>query len=429
MFSGELRVPSDKSISHRALIFSLLTKGQCHIERLSPAKDCQSTIACLRQLGVEFSLAGSPEGYDCTVESPWLSGLNQSKFVLDAGNSGTTIRLLSGLLAGRPFRSTLDGDSSLRKRPMSRVLNLIDIMGAGIEYEKQKGYAPFTIKGGKLEGREFELPVASAQVQTALLLAGLQAEGTTSVILKELVRDHTRRMFDFIGVPYESNSDMHLAVRKLSEPLSPFRLSVPSDISSAAFFMVGAALMPGSHLTLTDVCLNPGRTLVIDVLKEMGADIEIEVSQKGGEPTGDICIKYAGRLRGATISGARLATGIDEIPVLALAGALCDGEFKVENASELRVKESDRISAIVENLKAAGAEASEAGDGFKVTGRNSLKGGTPWLCHDDHRIAMMGAMASLVCQTAVHIDNPGCASVSYPSFAADLKKLTGKAAV
>jgi 3-phosphoshikimate 1-carboxyvinyltransferase len=288
--------------------------------------------------------------------------------MLDAGNSGTTIRLMSGVLAGQPFASRLDGDSSLRKRPMSRVLNHLVEMGANVAYLENDNYPPFEIRGGKLQGKRFALKVASAQVQTALILAGLQADGETVVELPAVVRDHTERMLKHAGVPFVQDG-LTTRVSRLATPVAGFEIKVAGDISSAAFFMVAAACLPGSELRLPNVGLNPGRTLVLDVLREMGADIALEDEKiEGGEPTATLVVKGTSRLKGVTIGGDRIAAGIDEIPILSLAGALCDGTFAVRDASELRVKESDRLALICSNLRAAGAKIDEFEDGFDVHG-------------------------------------------------------------
>lgn len=418
---GQLQVPGDKSISHRALMFALLAEGACNISRLSPAADCQSTIGCLRQLGLEIT----PDGADAyVVKSLGLDALRQPTETLDAGNSGTTIRLLSGILAGRELECQLDGDDSLRSRPMGRVLNAMKEMGARIHYNVKDNHAPFTINGGNLTGKEFTLPVASAQVQTAIVLAGLQADGVTSVELPALVRDHTERMFQHLGVPYKPFGKFGISVQRLEGSVKPFALEVPGDISSAAFFMVAAACTPGSELTLPNVGLNEGRTLVLDVLREMGADITVVYAQQdGGEPVGTLVIRGGKQLTGATIGGDRIARGIDEIPALALAGALCNGKLTVQDAQELRVKESDRLEAICSNLKLSGASVTELPDGFILEGKRILQGGSLWKTHHDHRLAMTGLVASSLFKEPVIVDNLDCIAVSYPHFDKDYERL------
>lgn len=418
---GKLRVPGDKSISHRALIFACLAEGACKVEDLSPAEDVRSSARCLQQLGLQTNFTS--DGGECTVVSPGVNRLSAPSGVLDAGNSGTTIRLMSGLVAGQKFASTFDGDGSLRGRPMGRVLKPLETMGVSITYAERENYPPFTVHGTDLKGRTFQLPVASAQVQTALLLAGLQADGQTVIELPKPVRDHTTKFFSFMGVPFEQN-DLTVSVSKLIEPVAPYSVQVPGDISSAAFFMVAATYSPSSEILLTNVGINPGRTLVIDVLAAMGADIQVTPREHPtGEPVADIRIAYRERLNGASVDGTTIAAGIDEIPILALAGAVCRGDFVVRDAEELRVKESDRLAAIVNNLRDAGAEIDEYPDGFIIHGRPTLAGGSAWKTFGDHRLAMMGMIANLICLTPVIIDDPACVAVSYPHFEQDLAKL------
>lgn len=426
---GTLQVPGDKSISHRALIFAALSRGVSKIYGLSPAFDCVSSADCLKQVGLAFERR-SPSGNGrreaaLLVTSPGLDSLLAPAASLFAGNSGTTIRLLAGLLAGRPFRSEFDGDDSLRRRPMARVLKHLEKMGAKVSYLDKENYPPFAIEGGNLQGFEFNLEQASAQVQTAILLAGLQAEGHTTVRLPRTVRDHTARMFKFIGVPFEQDSQNAISVRRLEQPVAPYTLDVPADTSSAAFFMVASACLPGSEVLLTNVAINPGRDLVVQVLKEMGAKIEVvQTRERCEEPIADILVRGS-QLNGATvISGERLASGIDEIPILALAAALSEAKLEVKDAAELRVKESDRLAAIVGNLKSAGADIKETETGFEIKGHGSLSGGSNWQAFDDHRMAMTGIIAGMAAEQAINVDNESCVAVSYPEFIHDLKRLT-----
>jgi len=425
---GVLTVPGDKSISHRALIFSALTKGTNKIHQLSPAEDCQSSIQCLSKLGLQFARIangqGSSESTSWQVLSPGLDGLKAPENTLYAGNSGTTIRLLSGLLAGQEFESRLDGDNSLRSRPMARVLDHLKSMGASVTFQALDGRAPFTITGKKLRGRHFDLSVASAQVETALLLAGLQAEGETSVKLPSLARDHTVRMFKYLGVPFSKKADGSNSVTKLAKPISEFEITVPSDISSAAFFMVGAACLPGSEILLRNVCVSPGRALVIEVLKQMGANISLlNEREASGEAIADIKVVGSERLGGTTITPEQVAQGVDEIPILALAGACCSGILTVKGASELRHKESDRLALITKNFQAAGCTVEEFEDGFSIHGSRSIEGGSRWLTQLDHRLAMTGQVASLVFNNALEIEETASAAVSYPGFTDDLLAL------
>ncbi|MDZ4835111.1 MAG: 3-phosphoshikimate 1-carboxyvinyltransferase [Candidatus Melainabacteria bacterium] len=424
--SGSLTVPGDKSISHRALIFSAFSQGTSEVFNCSPAHDVISTAECLNRLGlsVKKQKSDGPQSQNTNflIESGGIKSLRSPTELLDAGNSGTTIRLMSGLVAGCPFTTKFDGDESLRKRTMKRVFQPLAEMGAQVT-ATEDAYAPFAITGGALKGKEFVLNVASAQVEACILLAGLQAEGKTSVTAPRTVRDHTRRMFEYIGVSFVSG-DKKLSVEALTKPIPAYKLTVPSDISSAAFFMVAAACIPDSDLTLLSVGINPGRTLIIDVLRDMGASIDVVNEQElCGEPVADIRVRYNGRLTGVNVPEEHIATGIDEIPVLAIAGAICDGEFKVSGAEELRHKESDRISALCNNLKAAGVDVDEKSDGFIIRGQKTICGGSSWKTALDHRLAMTAIVASYVFEKPLEIDDPDCMSVSYPEFRNDFEKV------
>ena len=425
VLKGTLTVPGDKSISHRALIFSALTRGINQVHQLSPAEDCQSSLKCMRQLGLKIKKLENGDSGSWEIESPGLDGLKAPVETLFAGNSGTTIRLLSGLLAGRSFESRFDGDESLRSRPMARVLDHLKSMGAGIQFEEHEGRAPFKIDGKKLKGQRFELKVASAQVETALLLAGLQAEGKTTVKLPTLARDHTVRMFAHMGVPFTKEADGSVSVEALKEPAKGFSTLVPGDISSAAFFLVGAACLPGSDILLKNVGVSPGRTLVVQILQRMGSDIQLVNERvECGEEIADIRVTGSKRLRGITIEPEEIAQGVDEIPILALAGAICDGTFTVKGASELRHKESDRLELIARNFRAAGCEIKDFEDGFTITGKSSIEGGSAWATSLDHRFAMAGQIASLLFEKQLKLEETSSAAISYPDFTADLRSLT-----
>ena len=421
---GTIAVPGDKSITHRALIFACLTTGETRIEGLSPAHDCLSTVSCLRSMGIEIALPSGQDQPTAIVRSKGWEGVGSPANILDAGNSGTTIRLLSGFVAGRPYTYEFDGDASLRKRPMKRVLNRIAEMGANITYEKTDGLAPFRISGADLVGKRFDLDVASAQVETAILLAGLQASGTTTVKLPFPARDHTRRMFSYLGIPFESEDELTMSVSTITEKIQSKDMLVPADISSAAFFMVAAAVIPGSSITLKNVGINPGRTLILDVLSRMNADIKvIGVNSLSGEPVADIRVRYNGELSSANVTGEEIARGIDEIPILALAGAFCKGELSVSGAEELRHKESDRLALIANNMRDAGAEIDLREDGFTIRGNKGLKGGSRWSTADDHRLAMTGMVANLICENELDLEETESPRISYPNFADDLESL------
>jgi 3-phosphoshikimate 1-carboxyvinyltransferase len=435
ILKGQLKVPGDKSISHRALIFSTFVKGTNKIWNLSPAHDVNSTINCLQALGLEIQmLPGNIKGLSTTYHSVLSNGIEsirQPSTLLFAGNSGTTMRLLSGLVAGLPFTFNFDGDASLRKRPMARVLDPLKAMGAIVEYKNQKNHAPFSMVGSSLKGSSFELPVASAQIQTALLLAGLQANGETTVELPATVRDHTQRLFKYLNIPFKVQIKMQeeknfekIVVTKLTKSIEPFEINVPADISSAAFFMVAASCLKNSEIELLDVGMNPGRILIVEALKKMGANISIEKNrEESGEPIANVRVRGNSLLQGISINGSEIASGIDELPILALAGAFSKGQFSVRDAEELRVKESDRISAIVQNLKLIGADVEEVKDGFDIQGKTSLAGGCIWKSYGDHRLAMTGLIANLLCDQPVQIDDLDCVSISYPNFVRDLEYL------
>lgn len=405
-------------------MFACLTTGTSKIEGLSPAHDCLSTVACLRSMGVDIELLDGVDTPTAIVNSSGLNGIGAPANILDAGNSGTTIRLLSGMVAGRPHEYEFDGDASLRKRPMKRVLSRVAEMGAEITWVKTEGLAPFRIKGGDLVGKTFDLDVASAQVETAILLAGLQASGKTTVKLPFPARDHTRRMFTYLGVPFDSPDELTTSVKRLADEIPAKDMVVPADISSAAFFMVAAAIIPGSSITLKNVGINPGRTLILDVLSRMNADIKvIGVNSLFGEPVADIRVRNNGELSSAAVTGEEIARGIDEIPILALAGALSKGELSVSGAEELRHKESDRLALIANNLRAAGAEIDLREDGFTIRGSQRLKGGSNWATADDHRLSMTGMVAQLICENDLDLEETESPRISYPNFADDLKSL------
>lgn len=412
---GAVRVPGDKSISHRAALLGGLAAGTTTVEGFLRGEDCLATLACLRAMGVRID----DDGGRLVIHG---GALAEPDDVLDVGNSGTTIRLLSGILAGQPFHSVVTGDASIRRRPMDRVATPLRRMGARISGRSGGRLAPLSIDGGGLRGIAYETPVASAQIKSAVLLAGLFADGETEVREPSQSRDHTERMLGAFGVPVRRDG---LAVR-VSGPaaLRGTALHVPGDLSSAAFLLVAAALVPGSEVTVEDVGLNPTRTGVLDVLTQMGADVRVRGQRdEGGEPVGDVTVR-ASRLRGVTIGGALIPRTIDELPVLAVAACLAEGETVIRDAAELRVKEVDRIAALARELGRLGAAVEPRPDGLAITGVARLRGGRV-ASDGDHRIAMAMAVAGLCADGPVTIEDPACIQTSFPEFEETLRGVTG----
>lgn len=405
-FRGRFRLPGDKSISHRAALFGALAEGTTQIENYSSAADCTSTLECLRALGVESRRDGSTVTVQGRGPEAWTPPARD----LDAGNSGTTLRLLAGALAGRPFRSVLTGDESLRRRPVERIAAPLRAMGATLH--STEGKPPLTIEGGRLRGITFAIPVASAQVKTAVLLAGLQAEGTTTVSEPAPSRDHTERMLPQFGVPVEREG-LSAAVRGGSR-LRGAEITVPSDISSAAFLVVAALVLPDSEVHLEGVLLSPTRSAFVEVLRAMGGQVETRLESTTPEPVGSI-VARSSTLRGTSVNPALVASLIDEVPALAVAASLAEGTFTLTEAKELRVKESDRIAAIAEGLGRLGARVRELPDGLVIEGGAPLRGAAV-RSHDDHRIAMAMAVAALAAEGSTEIEDAECATVSFPEF-------------
>jgi 3-phosphoshikimate 1-carboxyvinyltransferase len=426
---GVVSVPGDKSISHRALLFGALTDGPVEIKGLGLGGDNVSTMAALRALGVPIAQAGT----DVRLQGVGLGGLQEAAAPLDCGNSGTSMRLLCGLLAGRPFTSTLTGDFSLSRRPMARVATPLRLMGADIDGRIDAArpldmFPPLTVRGGPLQGIEYRLPVASAQLKSALILAGLQARGRTVIGEPGLSRDHSERMLGFLGAPIITDPEQRRVVvdpTRWNGRLRAGPVSVPGDLSSAAFLLVAALIVPESDVTVENVGLNPTRTGVLDALIEMGADLQIKVTgQAMGEPVGTVRARSrGGRLRGTTIAGDLALRSIDEIPALAVAAAVAKGTSDFGDLRELRVKESDRIACIARELQRAGVAVREAPNGFSVTGN----GGRPFQGghvepDGDHRIAMAGAILGLVAAETTLVPTEAIAT-SFPNFAQLLQVL------
>jgi 3-phosphoshikimate 1-carboxyvinyltransferase len=414
---GALEVPGDKSISHRYAMLAALAEGASEISHFSAAADCRSTLDCLERLGVKVDAKG--DRVRITGVGP--SGLRKPRRALDACNSGTTMRLLAGILAGQDFRSTIDGDGSLRKRPMRRVIEPLSQMGARIR-SREGGYAPLEIEGARLAPIEYTLPVPSAQVKSAVLLAGLFAEGVTSVIEPVRTRDHTELALAEFGARVEHEGR---AIRVHGRPrLKAKALAVPGDLSSAVFFLAAALVLPNSQLVIHNVGLNPTRSAVLDVLAPMGAPINlISVRSANGELVGDIAVRYE-PLKGGVIEGNAIPQLIDELPALAVLGPFTEQGIEIRNAEELRVKESDRIAALADNLRRMGAQVEERPDGLRVEGRSAGRlHGAEIDPRGDHRMAMAFAVAALGAEGETVIRDAECAAVSYPSFFPTLDRL------
>ncbi len=412
---GVLRMPPDKSMSHRAAILGAIARGSTRVAGFLRADDCLATLRCLRSLGVPIQ--ETPEGL--VIDG---SRLAEPEDVLDVGNSGTTIRLLAGVLAGQSFHSILTGDASIRRRPMDRITEPLGRMGARISGRSGGRLAPLSIDGGGLRGIRYVTPVASAQVKSAILLAGLFADGETAVQEPFLSRDHTERMLGAFGVPVEREG---LTVR-LRGPVVPrgTALRIPGDLSSAAYFLVAAACVPGSEVIVEDIGLNPTRTGILDVLRMMGAVVDVrDVRDEGGEPVGTVMAR-ASRLRGTTIGGDLIPRALDELPVIAVAAVGAEGETVIRDAAELRVKESDRITALARELGRLGATIEVLPDGLAITGNRRLRGGRA-ASGGDHRIAMALAVAGLCADAPVVIDDPACIHTSFPEFETTLRRATG----
>ena len=425
---GVCRVPGDKSISHRALLFGALCRGTVEIRGLGLGGDNAATATALRGLGIPIHVSGST----ALVEGRGFSGLCEARTALDCGNSGTTMRLFCGLLAGRPFETTLTGDPSLSRRPMGRVAKPLRLMGARIEgrsdpLRPEGVLPPLAITGGNLRGIDYVLPVASAQLKSALVLAGLQASGKTCIEEPGLSRDHTERMLCFLGAPIKVDPAGRRVVvdpEGWNGELAASAVDVPGDLSSATFLLVAAAIVPDSDVTVEQLGLNPTRTGVLDALRAMGANIEVvQTSEAMGEPVGRVRVRWTGPLRALRITGELALRAIDEIPALAVACAIAEGRSEFGDVGELRVKESDRIAAIARELLRAGIEVEQSSAGFSVLGSSGLppKGGLV-LPERDHRIAMAGAVLGLLSDEETLVPS-GDIATSFPNFGEILQAL------
>lgn len=405
-FRGSFKLPGDKSISHRLALFGALAEGRTTIDNFSSALDCASTLRCLRALGVGVDVLGAR----VIVEGRGFAGLQAPQAALDAGNSGTTLRLLAGVLAACPFEATLAGDESLNRRPVERVAAPLRAMGAHVR--SSEGRPPLSVLGGKLRAVDWTLPVASAQVKSAVLLAGLQAEGRTTVREPAASRDHTERLLPAFGVEVERE---HLAVSlEGGSALTPVTMSVPGDVSSAAFLIVAGLILPDSEVRVEGVLLNPLRTAFLDVLRAMGAQLEMGLTSEAPEPVGYVLARSS-RLKGVAVGKDQVPALIDEVPALAVAAAFAEGEFSLSGAEELRVKESDRLAALREGLCALGADVEERPDGLRIRGGRPLQGASV-RSHGDHRIAMALAVAALKASGDTILEGAEAAAVSFPEF-------------
>jgi len=419
---GEVVLPGDKSISHRAAILNSLAKGEAEIDNFAPGGDCLSTLRCLKAIGVKVGKKGPRDSPTLLVSGTGENGLKEASNVLNAQNSGTTMRLLGGLLASQPFLSVITGDASLRNRPMGRLIEPLRLMGAQVWGRGRDSFAPLVIKGRELQGIDFTLPVPSAQIKSAILLAGLFARGNTVLHQKILSRDHTERMLRQMGASLESKGNS-VSLLPLTSPLVPLDLRVPGDISSAAYFLVAAAIHPNARIVIRDCGINPTRTGIIDILLAMGARLKIDHERlEAGEPLADIVVESS-ELRGIEVGGDIIPRLIDEIPVLAVAGCVAKGKTVIKDAGELRVKESDRIATVANELSRLGAKIEPLPDGMVIYG-GTLLSGTEVDSHFDHRLAMSLAIAGLIARRETIIKHAQVAEVSYPAFWQTLRQIT-----
>lgn len=406
---GTMTVPGDKSISHRAVMMGSMAKGKTVIDGFLPGEDCIHTIHCFRKMGVNIV----QHGEHVVIEGNGIEGLREPSSVLELGNSGTTIRLLSGVLSGLPFHTVLQGDASLAKRPMDRIVEPLTLMGAKIDGRQNGMYPPLSIRGGNLRAIDYESPVASAQVKSAILLAGLGATGTTSVTEQNLSRDHTERMLEAFGVNVDKNGN-NVAIEG-KQSLTGTTIKVPGDMSSAAFFLVAGAIIPNSHMKIMNVGMNPTRTGIVDVLQKMGASLTITNQEENSfEPSADMHIKSSA-LRGIEIGGDIIPRLIDEIPIIALAATQAEGKTVIKDAEELKVKETNRIDTVATELNKMGAHIEPTGDGLMIHGPTKLKG-TTVNSHGDHRIGMMLAIAGCIAEGETMVENSDAIHISYPNF-------------
>jgi 3-phosphoshikimate 1-carboxyvinyltransferase len=408
--NGVLKIPGDKSISHRAVMFGSIAHGKTVIRNFLTGEDCLSTIDCFRKMGVSITQTGDY----VEVIGKGFEGLKEPIEILDVGNSGTTTRLILGILAGAPFHSCLIGDNSIAKRPMNRVTVPLREMGAQIDGRQDGEYTPLSIRGGQLTPINYQSPVASAQVKSAILLAGINGNGTTSVVEPSKSRDHTERMLRAFGCEIDED-ELTVSING-GQALTATEVVVPGDISSAAFFLVAGAITPNSSITLKDVGMNPTRTGIIDVLQQMGANLVIDNKRTVNyEPVADLTITTSD-LKGIEIGGDIIPRLIDEIPIIALLATQAEGHTIIKDASELKVKETNRIETVVNELTKLGAIIESTEDGMIITGTNATLQGNTVKSYGDHRIGMMLAVASCISDGEILLENPDAIAVSYPTF-------------
>ena len=413
---GEVTIPGDKSISHRSVMFGSIAKGETEITNFLQGADCLSTISCFRAMGIEIE----NDGNRVLVHGKGLHGLTKPNHVLDCGNSGTTTRLISGILSAQNFDVTMTGDASIQKRPMKRIMDPLSLMGADIRSINGNGCAPLAISGRLLHGIHYQSPVASAQVKSAILLAGLYADGETRVTEPYVSRNHSELMLSHFGADVHTE-DTTAVIRPVKE-LYGQKIEVPGDISSAAFFLAAGLLIPDSEILIRNVGINPTRDGILRICKDMGADITLLNEKTSGEPTADLLVRSS-RLHGTVIGGSVIPTLIDELPMIAAMACFAEGETIIKDASELKVKESNRIAVMVENLSAMGADVEETEDGMIIRGGKSLHGAVID-SHLDHRIAMTFAITGCMAEGETEILGAECVNISYPGFYDDLKRLS-----
>lgn len=416
---ADIHVPGDKSISHRAIMIGSLANGETVINGFLPSADCLATVDCFRKLGISIKV----DKDKIVIQGKGLKGLKQPKETLNVGNSGTTIRLMSGILAGQSFITTITGDESIQKRPMMRIANPLREMGASVEGREANGniFAPLKISGGNLTPIRYELPVASAQVKSAVLLAGLFADGVTTVVEKNKARDHTERMLDYFGAGIKPRG-LATQIQGWKE-FDGAEIDVPGDLSSAAFFIVSTSLVPDSELMIRKVGMNPTRVGVIETLYRMGSKFKVSDEQVISEEPRATMIVRSSALRGVSISGEIIPRIIDEIPIIAVAATQAQGKTEIRGARELRVKESDRIATVSSELKKMGAKITELEEGMIIEGPTKLKG-TAVKSYGDHRVAMAMAIAGLIAEGETTIEDTACIETSFPGFEDILKRIS-----